>query len=93
MSGLSPIIMLLILWGAITLVLVVLLIYRSTLTMHEDDQLFLDQAESHMEQEQIQLMKRVNKISPYLKVLGALSGAMILVMAGMAIYQGLNPPQ
>jgi len=41
MSGLSPIIMLLILWGAITLVLVVLLIYRSTLTMHEDDQPFL----------------------------------------------------
>ena len=46
-----------------------------------------------MEQEQIQLMKRVNSIAPYLKVLGALSGAMILVMVGMAIYQGLNPPQ
>lgn len=89
----SPLLWVGIVWGIVTAVLVILLIYRSTLTMHEDDQLFLDQAESHMEQEQIQLMKRVNKISPYLKVLGALSGAMILVMAGMAIYQGLNPPQ
>ena len=84
---------LLVVWSVLTAVLVVLLIYRSTLVMHEDDQLFLDQAESHMEEEQIQLMKRVNKISPYLKVLGALSGAMILVMAGLAIYQGLNQPQ
>jgi hypothetical protein len=89
----SPLVWMGIVWGVVTALLVILLIYRSTLTMHEDDQLFLDQAESHMEEEQIQLMKRVNKISPYLKVLGALSGAMILVMAGMAIYQGLNQPQ
>jgi hypothetical protein len=89
----SPLLWIGIAWGVVTAILVILLIYRSTLTMHEDDQLFLDEAESHMEQEQIQLMKRVNSISPYLKVLGALSGAMILVMAGMAIYQGLNPPQ
>jgi Tfp pilus assembly protein PilN len=89
----SPLVWIGIVWGVVTAILIILLIYRSTLTMHEDDQLFLDESQSQMEQEQIQLMKRVNKISPYLKVLGALSGAMILVMAGMAIYQGLNPPQ
>jgi len=89
----SPLVWIGIVWGVVTGILIILLIYRSTLTMHEDDQLFLDESQSAMEQEQIQLMKRVNSISPYLKVLGALSGAMILVMAGMAIYQGLNPPQ
>jgi len=89
----SPLVWIGIVWGVVTAILIILLIYRSTLTMHEDDQLFLDESESHMEQEKIQLMKRVNKISPYLKVLGALSGAMILVMAGMAVYQGLNQPQ
>jgi hypothetical protein len=89
----SPLLWIGIAWGVVTAILVILLIYRSTLTMHEDDQLFLDESQSAMEQEQIQLMKRVNSIAPYLKVLGALSGAMILVMAGMAIYQGLNPPQ
>jgi Tfp pilus assembly protein PilN len=89
----SPLVWIGIVWGIVTAILIILLIYRSTLTMHEDDQLFLDESESHMEQEQIQLMKRVDQISPYLKVLGALSGAMILVMAGMAVYQGLNQPQ
>jgi len=37
---------LLIVWGALTVVLIILLIYRSTLTMQEDDQLFLDDSAS-----------------------------------------------
>ena len=43
---------LLISWGGLTVVLIVLLIYRSTLTMHEDDQLFLDDSEAHMAKDQ-----------------------------------------
>jgi hypothetical protein len=77
-------------WGVLTGVLVVLLIYRSTLTMQEDDQLFLDDTRSAMEQEQIELMSKVNKLNPFVKVLGAASGIMFLVLAGMFIYQGLN---
>ena len=47
--------MLLIVWSILTTILVILLIYRSTLTMREDDQLFLDDSGSHMEQEQKEL--------------------------------------
>ena len=36
-------------WGVLTGVLVILLIYRSTLTMQEDEQLFLDDTKSAME--------------------------------------------
>ena len=89
----SPLIALLVVWGVLTGVLVILLIYRSTLTMHEDDQLFLDEAESHMEQEQIELMQKVNKLNPFVRWLGAASGLLILVIAGIAIYQGLNQVQ
>jgi len=77
-------------WGVLTGVLVILLIYRSTLTMQEDDQLFLDDTKSAMEQEQQELMKKVNQLNPFVKVLGAASGLMFLVLAGMFIYQGLN---
>jgi uncharacterized membrane-anchored protein YhcB (DUF1043 family) len=77
-------------WGVLTGVLVVLLIYRSTLTMQEDEQLFLDDTRSAMEQEQAEIMAKVNKLSPFVKVLGAASGIMFLVLAGMFIYQGLN---
>src|SRR6476661_11299318 len=89
----SPMIWMLIVWGVLTAVLIVLLIYRSTLTMQEDDQLFLGDSESHMEQEQIQLMHKVNKINPLVRWLGAASGLLILVIAGLAIYQGLNQVQ
>src|SRR5215831_5504592 len=77
-------------WGVLTGVLVILLIYRSTLTMQEDDHLFLADTKSAMEQEQAELMRKVNKINPFVKVLGAASGLMFLVLAGMFIYQGLN---
>ena len=81
---------LLIAWGVLTAALIALLIYRGTLTMQEDDQLFLDDTKSAMEQEQAELMSKVNKINPFVKVLGAASGLMFLVLAGMFIYQGLN---
>ena len=86
----SPLIWLLIVWGVLTAILIVLLIYRSTLTMQEDDQLFLNESESHMQTEQTELLAKVNRITPLVKILGAVSGVMILVIAGLFIYQGLN---
>ena len=77
-------------WGVLTAVLVILLIYRSTLTMQEDDQLFLGESESHMEKEQIEIMAKVNKITPLVKWVGAASGVLLLVIAGLAVYQGLQ---
>jgi uncharacterized membrane-anchored protein YhcB (DUF1043 family) len=86
----SPLVWMLTLWGVLTGVLVVLLIYRSTLTMQEDDQLFLDDTKSALEQEQREIIAKVNKLAPFVKILGAASGLMFLVIAGMFIYQGLN---
>jgi hypothetical protein len=84
---------LLIAWGIITVLLIVLLIYRSTLTMKEDDQLFLDESSTAMATEQRELIAKVDKINPLVKVLGATSGLMILVIAGWAVYIGLNSVQ
>jgi Tfp pilus assembly protein PilN len=89
----SPLVWLLIVWGVLTTILLVLLIYRSTLTMREDDQLFLDEAESHMEREQAEVMSKVNKLSPFVRAFGAASGLLILVIAGMWVYQGLTAVQ
>lgn len=80
-------------WGVLTAVLIILLIYRSTLTMQEDDQLFLGESESHMEKEQIEIMAKVNKITPVVKWMGAASGLLLLVIAGLAVYQGLQQVQ
>ena len=80
----------LIVWGALTAVLIVLLIYRGTLNMHEDDQLFLDDAESHMMKEQQDLILKMNRITPWVRIIGTCSALLIVVIAGMFIYSHMT---
>lgn len=75
----------LIAWACITAVLVLLLIYRSTLSLHEDDQLFLTEGEAQLQQEQIENTRKMEKITPFVRVFGALSGLMILAIAIIAV--------
>jgi uncharacterized membrane protein YjfL (UPF0719 family) len=82
--------MLMVAWGILTGILIILLIYKSTLTMHEDDSIFLNESESQMHKDQVEVLAKMRKITPIVKVLGALSGLMILVIAGLFIYQGLT---
>ena len=84
---------LLIAWGIVTGILLILLFYRSMLTRQEDDQLFIDESSSSRATEQSQLIAKVNKINPLVKLVGATSGLMILVIAGWAVYLGLNSVQ
>jgi hypothetical protein len=81
---------LLILWAGLTVVLIVLLIYRSTLAMHEDDQLFLDNAEAHMAREQEELIIKMNRIQPWVKVCGAGSVVLTVIIAGLMLYSRFN---
>jgi len=82
--------MLLVAWGVMTGVLILLLIYRSTLTMHEDDQLFLGESESHMQAEQTELIARMNKLTPIVRLFAALSVVLIVFIAGYALWQRMN---
>ena len=75
------------LWAVLTAALTVLLIYRSALTMHEDDQIFLDSAESHLEQEQQELSVRMERLRPPIQILAVCSGLLIVVMAGLWILR------
>ena len=84
---------LVIVWAVLTVALVVLLIYRGTLTMHEDDQLFLGDSEAHMAKEQAEILNRVNKLGPFVKVLGTLSAVLVLAIAGLAVYQQMTAMQ
>jgi len=82
--------MLLIVWGVLTGALVLLLIYRSTLSMHEDDQLFLDESSKNLREEQEQVIARMNKVTPWVRILGAASAVLIIVIAGIAVWQQMN---
>ena len=80
-------------FGAFAIGLILLLIYKSTLTMHRDDQLFLDDASSHMHEEQTELLAKVNRLTIPVRVFSAGSGVFLLVFVGMLIYQKLNAVQ
>jgi hypothetical protein len=77
-------------WGLVTLVLVVLLIYRVTLASREDDQIFIDDAEQHHYKEQQELLGKLNRLRGPIIALTALSVALLLTTAGVWIYQGLK---
>ena len=79
-------------WAGLTIVLIVLLIYRSTLNMHEDDQLFLNDAESHLAKEQQELTIKLNRIQPWVRVCSVGSMLLILVWVGMKLYMQFNQP-
>jgi hypothetical protein len=80
-------------FGIFAVGLIVLLIYKSTLTMHEDDQLFLDDHNSHMQEEQTELLTKVNKLVLPVRVFSIGSGIFLLVLVAMLIYQKLNEVQ
>jgi hypothetical protein len=70
----TPMVGLLIAWGVLTTILIVLLIYKSTRTMQEDDSIFLSETESQMEKDQVEILNKVNNITPMIKILGAVLG-------------------
>ena len=82
-----------VIFGVFAIVLIVLLIYKSTLTMHRDDQLFLDDASSHMHEEQTELLTKVNRLTIPVRVFSIGSGVFLLVFVAMLLYQKLNALQ
>ena len=82
-----------VIFGVFAVGLIVLLIYKSTLTMHRDDQLFLDDSSSHMHQEQTELLAKVNRLTIPVRVFSIGSGGFLLVLGVMLLYQKLNALQ
>jgi hypothetical protein len=90
-SALSgPIYYLLIAWAVVTGIFLLLLIWRTLLASHEDDQIFLDSAQEHMAREQRELVAKIMRLSKPITTTGITAGTLLLVIAGMWIYQGLK---
>ncbi len=92
MSGISHSLMyLLASWGAVTAVLVALVIYGNTLSIREEDQLYLNAAEQEMmASEQQVLIGKMRHLARVIIYLAVVSAALLRASAGIWVWIGLN---
>ncbi len=81
----NPILM--IIWAVLAICFVGLLMYRGQLTRYEEDQLFLNEnVNQHEQAQQSEIVRRVRKIEPLVRVFGGAAGLMTAGVVGMYVY-------
>lgn len=80
---------LLIAWAAVTAVFFVVWLYQSTLRLHEDENLFIDEGQAHLAKEQEENFARLEKVRPYLLVSLSASVVLGVVTFGVWVFQQL----
>lgn len=79
-----------IVWGAEAAAFVLLMIFKSTVTLHEDDSLHLSNAEHQFEEEQAKLQKRIATLERYSRALGISLLVTTLIVGGIWLNGFLN---
>lgn len=77
-------------WAIVTLILAVLIAYRSLVGFKEEDTLVLSFGESNLREEQKQIQTRLHQLKPYIWGFGWASAALLAVIAGIWIYRGIQ---
>ena len=76
--------------SVLTAAAILMVIYRSMLDMKEEDHIVLDNAEAHLVREQEEIRHKVNVISRYLRIVGIVWLALLVVVFVMWVAQGLG---
>lgn len=79
-----------IVWGALAAVLLSLLMYRGNLTRYEDDQLFLSDSNQIEHQAQDEILVKIRKIEPVIRIFGSVTGLITAVIMGVYVYDAIQ---
>ncbi len=79
-----------IVWAVVTAFLLVLLAYRGTLTRYEEDQLFLDPAGSHEEQQHNEIVQKVNRIQPLVRIATGATCILSATIIGVYVWDAIK---
>jgi hypothetical protein len=90
MDSASLLKLLAIIWGAVTAVFVVVMIWRSLVAVKEEDILFLDPVEDKQAAEQKQIVGQVVRLTSYARISGITSAVLMLLAFGVWIYRGMK---
>ena len=77
--------------GAVTAVLIVLVVYGNTLSTREDEGLYLNSDEqSMMASVQLNLVARMNRLARVIVILAVISGVLLVASAVVWVWIGLK---
>lgn len=77
----------LLIWAVVAACFLALLAYKGQLTRYEEDQLFLNnENESPEQREQTEIVRKVKKIEPFVRVLGVAAAVMTVCIVGIYTY-------
>jgi hypothetical protein len=79
-----------IVWAAVITFLLILLVYRSNLTRYEEDQIFLDDSGNHQKKEQEDLLAKVHKIQPVIRVVTGATCVLTVAILGVYVWDALQ---
>ena len=84
--SLTPIEIVAVIWGIVTIAYFALFLCGSIVGMKEEDTLYLSAGEARLEAEQRPVMKQITKLDSYSHKIGYAALAMTVILAGMWIY-------
>lgn len=77
-------------WAAFVVFTAAMYIYRSSLTRDEEDQIFLDDSGSHQKKEQEELLAKVNKIQPLIRIVTGATCVLTVCILGVYVWDALQ---
>ncbi|MEO6805685.1 MAG: hypothetical protein ABI286_02595 [Edaphobacter sp.] len=86
MTAMDAIPVLLIIWAAIVACFLGLLAYKGQLTRYEEDQLFLSETASHEQELQSEIIRKVTRLQPFVRIFGVAAGLMTAGILGIFTY-------
>jgi hypothetical protein len=79
-----------IVWAVFAVCLLTLLLYRGTITRYEDDQLFLDDISARQHQENDAIIRKLDKIQPYLKIFTGVTSVLTAAIVGIYAWDAIK---
>lgn len=79
-----------IVWAVFAAILLMLLLYRGTISRYEDDQLFLDDISERQHQENDAIIRKLAQIQPVLKVFTGVTSLLTATIIGLYAWDAIK---
>jgi hypothetical protein len=79
-----------IVWAVATAILLALLAYRGTITRYEEDQIFLDDAGQHQQQEQTEIVAKCQRIQPFVRIATGATCVLSACILGVYVWDAVR---